>query len=225
MKNPITQEMIMDTLDWAYEKALTSLPGIDSAFEMAEDYQSQDGTLEDKVNSLIRWQNTKAGTTGFLTGLGGALTLPVTIPANIATVFYVQIRMIAAIAIMGGYNVKNDQVKSLVYAALTGNAANEVLKNTGIQLGTKLTTSLIKSISGETIKAINRAVGFRLITKFGQTGLVNLGKMLPILGGVIGGTFDAVSTNIIGNVARDAFIKGSPYIIDGEVIPESTPLE
>jgi hypothetical protein len=36
-----------------------------------------------------------------------------------------------------------------------------------------------------------------------EKGAVNLGKMVPFLGGVIGGTIDAVATNIIGNVARD----------------------
>ena len=34
-----------------------------------------------------------------------------------------------------------------------------------------------------------------------------MGKVVPILGGIIGGTFDSISTNIIGNIARDAFIK------------------
>jgi hypothetical protein len=32
-----------------------------------------DGELVDKVNALIRWQNTKAGTSGFITGLGGII--------------------------------------------------------------------------------------------------------------------------------------------------------
>ena len=30
---------------------------------------------------------------------------------------------------------------------------------------------------------MNKAVGFRLLTKFGQTGLVNLGKAIPLVGG------------------------------------------
>lgn len=78
------------------------MPGLDSADEMAQDYLRGDGSLEDRVNSLIRWQNTKAGTSGFLSGLGGVMLMPVTIPANISSVMYVQVRMIAAIAQMGG---------------------------------------------------------------------------------------------------------------------------
>jgi uncharacterized tellurite resistance protein B-like protein len=33
-----------------------------------------------------------------------------------------------------------------------------------------------------------------------------LGKAIPVIGGVIGGSFDGITTNTIGNVARDCFI-------------------
>jgi hypothetical protein len=45
-----------------------------------------------------------------------------------------------------------------------------------------------------------------LLAKTGGQGVVNLGKAVPLMGGVIGGTFDVAMTNIIGNVARDVFI-------------------
>ncbi len=50
------------------------------------------------------------------------------------------------------------------------------------------------------------AVDEQLLTKFGQTGVVQLGKAVPLIGGGIGALFDGVSTNIIGNVARDTFV-------------------
>jgi hypothetical protein len=68
------------------------------------------------------------------------------------------------------------------------------VKNIGITISTKMTNTLIKNISGETIKAINKVVGFRLITKFGK-GAINLGKAIPLVDGVVGATFDSVSTN------------------------------
>jgi uncharacterized protein (DUF697 family) len=132
--------------------------------------------------------------------------MPVTIPANITSVMYVQIRMIAAIAHMGGHNLNNDIVKSLVYACLTGNAAKDIFKDMGIVVGRKLTENAIKSISSKTITAINQKVGFRLLTKFGEKGVINIGKAVPLLGGFIGATFDSVATNTIGNIARDTFV-------------------
>ncbi len=196
----------MKALDWAYDKAVNGIPGCDSAEEMAMDYLRGTGSLRDKANRLIRWQNTKSGASGFLTGLGGLVTLPITLPANITSVLYVQIRMIAAIARMGGYDIRDDRVKSLVFTCLVASSATDVMKQTGLKIGEKLAMNAIKNISKETIKQINTKVGFKLVTKFGEKGVVNLGKTIPILGGIIGGAFDVVSTNTIGNVARDTFI-------------------
>jgi len=206
MEKELTDSKIMKALDWAYDKAVNGIPGMDSAEKLAEDYIDEDGNLIDKANSLIRWQIAKTGTSGFLTGLGGIITMPVAIPANLTSVMYVQLRMIAAIAYMGGYDIKNDQVQSLAYVCLAGNGAKDILKDIGVVLGTKLTTQAIKNISGKTIVAINQKIGFRLITKFGEKGVVNLGKAVPLAGGIIGGTFDSVTTNTIGNIARDTFI-------------------
>jgi len=211
MGKELSEGKIMQALDWAYDKAINGVAGLDSASELAESYMARDSSNKDKANSLIRWQNTKAGTSGFLTGLGGIVTMPLTLPANITSVIYVQIRMIAAIAHIGGHDVKDDRVKSLVYACLAGNAAKDILKDIGIVVGTKLTTSAIKNISGKTIVAINQKVGFRLLTKFGEKGAINLGKAVPLVGGLIGGTFDTVTTNTIGNIARETFVTDKEF--------------
>lgn len=50
-------------------------------------------------------------------------------------------------------------------------------------------------------------MGFRLLTKCGKKGVSNLGMPVPLVGAVIGATFEAVSTNAVGNIARDAFIE------------------
>jgi uncharacterized protein (DUF697 family) len=206
MTEKVTQGKMMAALDWAYEMAVDGVPGLDTAEELAGSYTKNDWSKLDQVNSLIRWQNAKAGTSGFLAGLGGIITLPVALPANITSVLFIQIRMVAAIAVIGGYDVKDDQVKSLVYMCLAGNSAKDIAKSAGIAFGTKFSKSAINSISGKTLTLINQRVGFRLVTKFGETGVVNLGKMIPLAGGVIGGTFDSVTTNTVGNVARNNFI-------------------
>ncbi|ENO3976391.1 EcsC family protein [Aeromonas veronii] len=206
MNNELSESKVMQALDWAYDKAINGVSGLDSASELADSYMKTNSSPVDMANSLIRWQNTKAGTSGFLSGLGGIITMPVTIPANIASVMYVQIRMIAAIAHIGGHDIKDDRVKTLVYACLTGNAAKDIIKDAGIVIGTKLTTNAIKNISGKTLIEINKKVGFRLFTKFGEKGVINLGKAVPLVGGIIGGSMDSIATNTIGNIARDTFI-------------------
>ncbi len=82
MANNLTESKIMDVLNWSYEKAVNGVPGLDSAYDLAADYMKSNDSLYSQANSLIRWQNTKAGASGFLTGLGGIITLPIAIPAN-----------------------------------------------------------------------------------------------------------------------------------------------
>ncbi|RKQ11479.1 EcsC family protein [Lysinibacillus endophyticus] len=166
---------------------------------------NKNADLDSAINSLVNWQTTKCATTGFLTGLGGVVTLPVSIPLNIASVIYVQMRMIASIAHMRGYDLKDDEVQTFVYACLTGQSASEFVKSAGIKIGVKMGQAQIKRNSGEVIKKVNQAVGFRLITKFGQKRVINLGKMVPLIGGVIGGGFDAVSTRTIAIAAKKTF--------------------
>lgn len=81
-------------------------------------------------------------------------------------------------------------------------------------LTTKLATVAIKNISSETLKAINKAVGFRLLTKFGTTGVINLGKMVPIIGGLVGAGLDGYTTNLIGDKAREIFLDNSKIFVD-----------
>lgn len=196
----------MQVLDWAYEKTLNGIPGLDSVDELARKFMLQEGTLQEKADSLIRWQIVKAGTSGFLTGVGGLITLPVAIPANLASVLFIQIRMIAAIAIMGGYDLRDEKVKTLVYVCLAGNFAKDIIQETGILVGTKLTVKVVESISERSLLAINQRVGVRLVSKYGGKSVINLGKVVPLVGGLIGGTIDSVTTNLIGSTARNIFI-------------------
>ena len=202
----ISQKLIMQSLEWAYAKAVNGVVGLGSAEELEQEYLKEGDSLPEQINNLIRWQNAKAGTSGFLTGIGGILTIPVTLPANITSILYIQLRMIAAIAIMCGYDVKDDKVKTLAYSCLVATSSAEIVKNLGIKIGEKIAVSMLKKLPGALITKINQTVGFRLLTRFGQKGAINLIKGVPLLGGVIGAALDIVSTNTVGNVARDLFI-------------------
>ena len=54
---------------------------------------------------------------------------------------------------------------------------------------------------------INQKVGFRFLTKFGEKGIINIAKLVPVVGGVIGGGFDLAETKTIANRAYKMFIK------------------
>ena len=65
----------------------------------------------------------------------------------------------------------------------------------------------IKKIPGKVLTKINQKVGFRLVTKFGTKGIVNLGKLLPGVGAAVGGGLDFVETKIIANRSYKWFFK------------------
>ncbi len=206
-KKSISQEDIMKLLDSCYEKALNGIPHVSpSVAEMAEDYL-QRNTPPAAARAMINNQVIKCATSGFVTGFGGLLTLPVSIPANIGSVLYVQMRMIACTAYMAGYDLNSDQTQTFVYACLAGVAVGKVVKQFGIKFGVKMANGLIKRIPGKLLTRINQAVGFRLVTKFGTKGLVNLGKMVPGVGAVIGGGLDFAETKLIGRRAYKWFIE------------------
>lgn len=196
----VNKGIISKTLDWAYSKAVVGFTGVDSAYDLGNSYLKQDGTIEQQVDSLIKWQVAKAATSGFVTGLGGVMVMPLTVPANIASVIYVQIRMITAIAYMGGHDIKDDRVKSLVYICMVGNGAKELLKDISIKAGGRILSNIMEKVSA------------KLATKAGAKSLTSTGKAIPVLGGIVGGSYDAVSTKIVGKVAKRIFINKSEVV-------------
>ena len=205
--NPDEQGLMRQVLDGAYTQVINGFGIFPPASEVAKEYLANNGgDAKRAADDLIGWQMTKAATSGFLTNLGGIATLPVAIPANISSVLYVQIRMIAAIAIMGGYDVTSDKVRTLVYASLLGSAAVDVLKDAGIKLGEKLTQAAIVKFTEGVAKKMATSVAARLAAKLGLSSAGNLAKLVPIAGGVVGAAIDASATKAIGVVAVKLFL-------------------
>lgn len=203
----ISQEKMMQVLEKCYEGAMKGLPGNKPCAELAQDYLSKYSNPLSAAQHLIDSQVAKCTTSGFLTSLGGLITLPVAIPANVGSVLYMQMRMIGAIAVMGGYNLHDDEVQTLVYLCLVKSSITDVIKSAGVQFTNKITISMLKKLPGTVLTKINQKVGFRLVTKFGTKGIVNLAKVVPVLGGVVGGTIDLVETKKIADKACDAFLR------------------
>ena len=215
-KKLLKQEDIMKVLNNCYDKALNGVPKISPSIEeFAQNYLDKETDNNKAAKAMIKNQVIKCTTSGFLTGFGGIITLPVSIPANVGSVWYVQMRMIACVAYLAGYDLKSDQVQTLVYACLAGVAVNDVVKQAGIKFGVKLTNAAIKKIPGKTLTKINQKVGFRFVTKAGTTGIVNLTKVVPVAGAVVGGGIDYFETKAIANRAYKWFFEND-FSVDDE---------
>ncbi len=201
--------LIQTTLEWIADAGINGLGILPSAEKVAKNHLNGAASVEDAINSIIAWRTTYAVGTGFITGLGGIAAMPITIPSGLAASYAISANTAAAIAYLRGYDIHSDQVRTTILLCLLGEAGEEILKTAGIAIGTKIFQNLIKQIPGKILIEINKKIGFRLITKAGEKGVINLMKLVPLVGGIVGGTFDGMFVNTCGKTAKGIFSEAS----------------
>lgn len=217
----IAAASMLKLLDWAYDKVASAIPGLGSAEDMAAHHlQRSGGDREKAIAAIVAWQVGYAGAAGFVSNLGGLITLPIAVPANLASVILIQMRMIAAIAHLRGYDATDPKVRTLTFLCLTGRAGTSIMKEFGVSLSTRLTTSVLTRLSGASLGRINQAVGFSLVAKAGTVGLLNMSRIVPLIGGLVSGSVDAAVTRGVAGVARQMFptIGREPFDIEGTIV-------
>jgi hypothetical protein len=201
----MAENLVTKTLDWIVDVGVKGFGFLPSARDVAEHHRKACKTPEEAIDSVIAWRTAYTIGTGFMTGLGGIATLPIAIPASLASSYALGANTAAAIAILRGYDENSDRVRTFVLLSLIGEGATEILKVAGVNVGTKVTQNLIRQIPGKVLIEINKKVGFRLVTKAGEKGVVNLMKLVPLVGGVVGAGFDSTFVNSCGKNAKRLF--------------------
>jgi hypothetical protein len=196
---------VLDALQWVYGRAVQGVPGLDGAEELAATYAGRCATTDEAVATLIAWQSGKAGVAGFVTGCGGAIAMPIAMPANLLSTLYIQLRLVAAIAHLRGHDLQSAEVRTLALACMTGSKAADTLKDAGIRLGTKLTRDALGWLSPVLVKKVEHAARLPVLTSIGTAGVARLGRLVPVVGGVVAGGFDAAMTQLIGRTADRVF--------------------
>ena len=174
--------------------------------ELADEYVERYGRTEKAIDKMVSNQRLKCTATGFVTGLGGLVTLPITIPADLASSLYIEIRMIAAVAAIRGYDINSDEVKTLVYLCIVGNSVGDVLKQAGLKSLTNYSAKvLIPKISNAIAAKVAENVGNKLLLKTSTKVLPKLGKMVPVVGGVLSGAYNYAEVSAFAKVAKNRF--------------------
>ncbi len=204
----IDENILLMMLDDLYKKALEGIQKAHSVSveELAASYTRKYPSTAKAARALISSHVTKCGASGFLTGLGGLITMPVTMPANISSLLYMQIRMAAAVAHMGGFDLRSEETKALVYVCLTGKDAPKILEKIHTETARKFTTQAADVIPNKVIGSMGHKMDFRIIAKFILKNMFKAVNAVPIAGGVFGSAMDVVSTKTIGDNAFDLFI-------------------
>lgn len=186
-------------LDILYTQAIQGGLGTDSAKELAYHYRSISPDIHQAAESLITWESSKAATSGFITGLGGVVALPVTLPAGLTGLLFIQFRMIAAVAILGGHSTDDIRTRNLIYLCLGGSVAKELLHSAGMHLFKRLSSSVLENMSEKAVTT--------LMTRI-TTGVAagSVARLLPLVGGIMSGGMDWVLVRSSGALACEVFL-------------------
>lgn len=164
------------------------------------------------IRSMLNHQKAKCTVTGIVTGLGGAITLPITIPADLLNTFYIQMRMVVATAQMAGYtdeDIRTDQFRTFCYAIMVGVSISQVCKKAGINLGVKVAGAQLLKLPSKVLKQISKQIGIK-ITKSGLKSLAKSAKLVPIIGSIIGGGWNYAESSAVAKRAWKTFIEDDP---------------
>ncbi|MFO7689273.1 MAG: EcsC family protein [Cryobacterium sp.] len=165
---------------------------------------------EARVRALIRSHTLMNFGTGFVTGVGGLITLPVAIPAALTASWMIHTRLSGAIATLHGHDIDDDRVQTFVLFTLLGDSGKTVLRNAGITVANRMALRGVEAIPGRLLTEINKRVGMRLIAWSGERGVLNLTKAVPVAGGFVGGGVDALYCNAVGRRAHAVFRPEKP---------------
>lgn len=187
------------------ERGITGVGPFTGAEQVADEHANNADDIEKAIERLIATHVRLAAGSGFVTSLGGLVALPISVPAGVGGLYLVATRMCAAIAHLRGYDVHSEEVRSAIMVCMLGSAGTELLKNAGVQIGTKSTAAALRRLPGKVLIEINKKVGYRLLTKFGEKGVINLAKLVPAVGGAIGATVDGLGCRSIAVYARSTF--------------------
>ena len=184
----------------ALHRAIAGVGPLPPAAEAAEaQLREQGGDVDKAIHEVIENHVRYAGAQGFVTNIGGLVTMAVAVPTNITGLTLIQCRMIAGIAHLRGYDLDDPRVRNAILVSLLGeDTINHMVKRKKIPAPPMaLATAphhdetLEQTISTHVASdLISRVAGKRLATQ--------VGRRIPVVGGLVGAGSDGYTTWKIG---------------------------
>lgn len=200
-------EMAGNVLRNLLDAAVNGVGQVPGAKHAAAKHLVKSGEAEKAIDSLVITHVGLATAQGIVTNLGGLATIAVALPANIAAVAIVQIRLIASIAHLRGYDIDSPRVRTAMMLCLMGPEGVQKLMDDGL-LPTHPTLIATAPVFDATLdQTIAEKVFAEIASRIGgRHAAVLFARRIPLLGGAVGGSMDALSTVTIGAYARDQFV-------------------
>lgn len=177
----------------------------DSAQWMADVAIAEHSDPERAIDAMVRPHLRLAAANGFVTGMGGLVALPIALPANVLGFYLIATRLVAGIAATRGHEIRQPEVRSAVLLALVGADAHDLLRKAGYAGTGPLVNLAAQRLPGPVLMAVNKGVAFRLLSQVGKRSLPRFGRVVPLVGGVVGAGLDAYLLKRIADHARQEF--------------------
>ena len=177
------------------------LPSAASAAE--KQLADQGGVVKDAIDELIENHATMAAGQGFVTNLGGLVTMAATIPVNITGLALLQVRMVAGIAHLRGYDLADDRVRNAILLCTLGeHSVKKLVKDKKVP-GSPMVIATAPAYDPETDRLVAGEVATALIGRvLGKRTASAVARRVPVAGGVWAAGTDAYATWQIGKYAE-----------------------
>lgn len=201
-----TERMVAEAVQRLVDAGIDGVGPLDPARVVAERARASSQDAEAAIDLVVASHTRLAAAGGFVTGIGGFVTMPVSLPVNVVGFYVTATRMVAATAHLRGYDLAQPEVRTAVLLALVGADADDLLAKAGFATpGGYATRFALRRLPASALMMVNKGVAFRLLTQLGRRGLARLGRAVPFAGGAIGGALDAYLLRRIADAARKEF--------------------
>jgi hypothetical protein len=166
--------------------------------QLAEQRGSVDRAIHEVIENNVRF----AGAQGFVTNVGGLVTMAFTIPANVTGLAVIQCRMVAGIAHLRGHDLSDPRVRNAILALLLGEEqVGELVRKKKLP-ATPMALATAPAHDPTLDGTISAVVATDIITRVaGKRLATTVGRRVPVIGGVVGAGADGFATWRIGRYA------------------------
>lgn len=187
----------------AFDRAVDGAGPLSGAAEAADKrLEEHNGDIAKAIDSLIDSHVRLATAQGFVTNLGGLVTVAVMIPANISGLALLQCHMVAGIAHLQGYDLSDPRVRNAVLACMLGeDTVKGLIKNKKLP-STPMAVATAPGYDAELDQRIATEVATELIGRVaGKRTVTFIARRAPLIGGGVGAVSDGFRTYQVGKFA------------------------
>lgn len=187
----------------AFDRAVDGIGPMPGAAAAADaKLQRFDGDRERAIREVVDSHVTLAGAQGFVTNIGGLITMAVTIPANVSGLALLQVHMVGGIAHLRGYDLTDPRVRNAVLACMLGKDGVSSLVKSKKLPSSPMAIATAPAYDSALDQRIASEVATELLARVaGKRTLAALGRKMPLVGGGFGMVSDGFATYQVGRYA------------------------